>query len=544
MRSRDLRHTDMALTIERFVLNLEKSKLVDPAQLCLIRAEIDEGSDRDAASLAAVLRSRGVLTTWQVEKLLAGVDRGFCLGHYKLLRLVASSGMSSVYEAEHRHLHRRAALKILPSRLVGDGSLLERFYREARAVSRLDHPNIVRGFDVGFEDGHHYFVMEFVEGSSLQELVESSGPRPPEEAARLIRQAALGLEHAHRAGLVHRDIKPANLIRDLEGTVKILDLGLVRSLDPKDDGEASLTRAHGEGVLGTVDYLSPEQAINSHDVDIRSDIYSLGCTLYFLLAGVPPFSRGTLAERLLAHQTQTPPGLAYVRPEIPAGLIRIVLRMLSKRPEERYQCPDDVSAALADWLGGRGASPAVPAPKFITAGQRSLAKVQAKACHSTWRAGQAAPISAAAVTASRPARSPGKSIETRTPSRPLQECWERWMLVVRALGPRGCSRRKLNEASYGLIYQELRQTCRASYAEVDEPTRLMLSRIEDLISPWPTLRSLRVVLRGELGAGLLLQVMEIDRLIGSRPTPSISVLTFALLLAAGVIVALILSSLS
>ena len=528
----------MALTLEQFASNLEKSGLLGLAQVKAIRSEIGEGAHPDPPALAFALVARGALTRWQADKLLAGVDKGFFLGKHKLLRLVASSSMSTVYEAEHLLLHRRVALKVLPKNLVGDGSFLERFYREARAVARLDHPNIIRGFDVGQEGDYHFFVMEFVEGSSLKELGEAPGPLPLEAAAEMIRQAALGLEHAHGAGLVHRDIKPANLLRDLEGTVKILDLGLVRSLPHEDDGEAGLTRLHDEGVLGTVDYLSPEQAIDSHNVDIRSDIYSLGCTLYFLIAGTPPFSKGTLAERLLAHQAQSPAPLAASRPDVPEGLARIVARMLAKRPEDRYQSPGEVSAALGDWLLTRRDPPAIPTAMTAPAKVIRRPDPETQAATPVGEKKSSAPTRS---PASGPEQPPGISTPPDGPSgeagpdvRPLLECWERWAIVVKTFGSNVGFRPKVDEASYQVIYQELLQACRASSADADESTRLTLRQIEDLAAPWPTLRSLRSILRSAMNDSILMRLDELDRILRPRPKPFLSPQSLAVIVASAV----------
>ena len=532
----------MALTLEQFVSNLQRSGLLGQAQLEAIRSEVGEGSHPDPPAVVAALQSRGVLTTWQADKLLAGVDKGFILGKHKLLRLVASSSMSTVYEAEHVLLHRRVALKVLPKALVGDGSFLERFYREARAVARLDHPNIIRGFDVGQEGDYHYLVMEFVEGSSLQQLGEANGPIPFDEAAELIRQAAVGLEHAHRAGLVHRDIKPANLLRDHEGTVKVLDLGLVRSLPHETDGEAGLTRVHDEGMLGTVDYLSPEQAIDSHNVDIRSDIYSLGCTFYFLLAGSPPFSKGTLAERLLAHQSQAPVPLAVPRPDIPDRLAQVVARMLAKRPVDRYQSPGEVAAALGDWLERRRESPAVPDDEAGPLARSPRATGRAKVARKPGPGTQAATaLEEEGVSPARPNSPSGPRPvpgpvgrpdglpEAGQALRPLVESWERWASVVEGLGRSGDSGPRVSEASYQSIYQELLQACRASSEDADEPTRLTLRKIEDLAAPWPTLRSLRSILRSEMNAGILEQFDEIDRILRAPRKPFLSGQALAIL---------------
>jgi serine/threonine-protein kinase len=298
---------------------------------------------------------RNLLTRWQADKLLQGKHKGFFLGKYRLISLLGSGGMSQVYLAEHILMRRRVAIKVLPKGRVDDSSYLERFHREAQAVAALDHRNIVRAYDVDQDKGTHFLVMEYVPGQSLHELVVKNGPVDFVAAAEYMRQAAEGLQHAHRIGMVHRDIKPGNLLLDEKGIVKLLDLGLARFFDDKD--ENSLTVKHDEKVLGTADFLSPEQALNSHTVDGRSDIYSLGCTLYHLLTGHPPFPDGTLAQRLLAHQTKMPRPVQEERPDIPAGLLAILNRMIAKNPDERFQSARDAAQELLQWLtefGGAG----------------------------------------------------------------------------------------------------------------------------------------------------------------------------------------------
>jgi serine/threonine protein kinase len=245
------------------------------------------------------------------------------------------------------------AIKVLPQHRINDSSYLGRFYREARAAAALDHNNIVRAFDVDNDGDNHYLVMEYVEGNDLQRIVATQGVLSYETAAEYIRQAADGLAHAHHVGLIHRDIKPANLLVDNKGVVKILDMGLARFAD--DEKQASLTQLHDENVLGTADYLAPEQAINSHTVDSRADLYSLGCTLYFALTGHPPFPEGTMAQRLLMHQQKEPAPITNDRPDAPRDLVMICRRMMEKKLEERYQSAEEVSAALSRWLADRGA---------------------------------------------------------------------------------------------------------------------------------------------------------------------------------------------
>jgi serine/threonine protein kinase len=330
---------------------VERSGLVAKERLnevlCVLERDVGAEATHDTLKISAHLTQVGLLTTWQSRQLLEGRSRGFFVGKYKLLNHLGSGGMSSVYLAEHLVMRRRVAIKILPTHRVADSSYLGRFHREARAAAALDHPNIVRAFDVDHEGDVHYLVMEYVEGSDLRELVETGGPLDFRTAADYIRQASDGLAHAHEAGLIHRDLKPANLLVDRKGVVKVLDLGLARFAD---DAEASLTREFDEKVLGTVDYMSPEQAIDSHRTDGRADIYSLGCTLYFALTGHPPFPEGTLAQRLMAHQTQEPVDLRAKLPDMPAELAAICRRMMAKSPSARHPSAAAARDALAAWL--------------------------------------------------------------------------------------------------------------------------------------------------------------------------------------------------
>ena len=344
-----------SLSPQDFLKVVRQSGLVDESTLARIveDAQQEKQELETASALAEILVGQHVLTPWQCQKMLEGRHRGFFLGKYRLLSLLGKGGMSSVYLAEHMVMHRQCAIKVLPSNRVDDASYLARFEREAQAVAALDHPNIVRAYDVDYQQSGkqriHYLVMEYVNGRELNTVVKSSGPLAFKLAADLIRQSAEGLAHAHHAGLVHRDIKPSNLLVDTAGTVKILDLGLARMYS---DSEAdSVTVDNEQKVLGTIDYLAPEQALNSHEVDARADIYGLGCTFYFLLAGHAPFTEGTIAQRIMAHQTTEPPQLNTMRPDIPPRIQQIVQRMMAKQREQRYQTAQEVSEDLAAWLG-------------------------------------------------------------------------------------------------------------------------------------------------------------------------------------------------
>jgi serine/threonine protein kinase len=334
---------------------VRRSRLVEESQLLAVLSELKQKAGRepltDTDFVANGLVEAGLLTRWQADRLLEGRYRGFLLGKYKLLAELGAGGMSKVYLAEHILMQRRVAIKVLPKSRVDDTSYLARFHREAQAAAALDHRNIVRAYDVDNEGGIHYLVMEYVEGRDLQQVVKQDGPLEPALAAEYIRQAAEGLAHAHKAGLIHRDVKPANLLVDRKNVVKVLDLGLACFTD---EDRASLTVAYDENVLGTADYLSPEQALNSHNVDVRTDIYSLGCSLYYLLTGHPPFPEGTLPQRLMAHQKTPPPDIGLERPDVPADLIEICGRMMAKKLDRRYQTAEEVADVLAEWLVTHG----------------------------------------------------------------------------------------------------------------------------------------------------------------------------------------------
>jgi serine/threonine-protein kinase len=343
------------LKVDAFLDLVRRSGLVEKDRLSELlldlKREAGGHSISDTDFVAGRLVEARLITRWQADRLLEGRYKGFFLGKYKLLGHLGTGGMSRVYLAEHVLMQRRVAIKVLPKDRVEDSSYLARFHREAQAAASLDHRNIVRAYDIDNVGDLHYIVMEYVEGRDLQQIVKDSGPLDYVVAAEYIRQAAEGLEHAHQSGLIHRDVKPANLLVDRKNVVKILDLGLARFIDEQ---KASLTVAFDENVLGTADYLAPEQALDSHRVDGRADIYGLGCSMFFLLTGHPPFVGGTLAQRLMMHQKQPPPSILLDRPDAPPDLIEICLKMIAKKPGERYQSAADAAKDLTAWLVARG----------------------------------------------------------------------------------------------------------------------------------------------------------------------------------------------
>ncbi len=322
---------------------IEKSRLAESAQGWMNNRTLPATPKECAAALI----KEGLLTTFQAKLLLAGKWKNFFLGgKYKVLDHLGSGGMGAVFLCEHRHMRRRVAIKVLPPEKSQAPGSLQRFIREAQAVARLDHPNIVHAHDIDCDAGVYFIVMEFVDGVSLQHLIDSTGPISVARAVNYICQASSALNHAHQANLVHRDIKPSNLLLDRLGIIKILDLGLARF----EKNEDQLTQLlDSKTVLGTADYLAPEQARDSA-VDIRADIYSLGALFYYLLIGKPPFDSGNMAQKLIAHQTTAPTPVHSLRADVPEGVSNVIASMLEKNPAKRLQTPSDLTVRLQPWL--------------------------------------------------------------------------------------------------------------------------------------------------------------------------------------------------
>ncbi|MFO0966988.1 MAG: protein kinase [Gemmataceae bacterium] len=344
--------------VEEFLDLVKKSGVSDEKRLDphLNRLRQAGGIPPDAGKMAGILVRDGFLTQFQAEQILQGKWRRFTIGKYKVLERLGSGGMGAVYLCEHKLMRRRVAVKVLPTAKAADPSALERFYREARAVAALDHPNIVHAYDIDQDESLHFLVMEYVDGSSLQDIVKKAGPMNVLRACHYVAQAAQGLEHASQASLVHRDIKPGNILVDRSGVVKVLDMGLARFFNDEDD---ILTKKYDENVLGTADYLAPEQALDSHGVDIRADIYSLGATFYFMLTAKTPFGEGTVAQKLIWHQTRHPKPIQEIRPDVAPGVVAVVNRMMAKDPAQRYQTPGEVAQALAPFI----VTPIAPPPE-------------------------------------------------------------------------------------------------------------------------------------------------------------------------------------
>jgi len=273
---------------------------------------------------------------------------------YRILERLGSGGMGMVFKAEHRLMRRTVALKVIHAELLGMPGGVERFQQEVRAAALLSHPNIATAYDADQAGDTHFLVMELVEGQTLDRVLEQRGPLPWPEACDLVRQTALGLQHAYERGMVHRDLKPANLMLTPQGQVKILDFGLARLSSELSQSTCRLTPVGA--VLGTPQYLAPEQAREPQAADIRADLYSLGCTWYEMLTGQTVFPQGALLQQLLAHQDQLPRPVTDFCPELPPQMCQILHRLLEKDPAKRWQTPAELLKALESWTSPQAAA--------------------------------------------------------------------------------------------------------------------------------------------------------------------------------------------
>lgn len=347
-------------TVDSLVEALRGRAILNPQQLDTLSRE-HAPAHGDTQELAKTLIRLKWLSVYQAKKLLADKADELQVGQYVILDKVGEGGMGKVYKAVQLSLHRTVALKVVRAALLKSEVALKRFQREVRAAGKLNHPNIVRVFDADQIGDRHFLAMELIEGSDLAKLVKTRGPLPIAVACSFIRQAALGLQYAHEQGMVHRDIKPSNLLvaMDEKGqygakcAVKILDMGLARTLQgdvANDDVSTELTRTGT--VIGTPDFMSPEQAKNSSTVDHRSDLYSLGCTFFFLLTGEVPFPNGNPLEKLLQHQMDPPRPIQLIRLDTPPEVATIVQCLLAKKPDDRFQSGAALANALERWTSG------------------------------------------------------------------------------------------------------------------------------------------------------------------------------------------------
>jgi serine/threonine protein kinase len=362
----------MELSVQNVYGLLIRSKLLslDDAKAMYSRWQAEaKGAANDVGQFARWMVANHYVTDYQATMLARGHAEGFFLNQYKILDRIGRGRMAGVYRAVHQ-LGGMVAIKVLPPSKARDPQLLARFQREANLALRLKHPNVVRTFQTSETNGLHYLVMEHLEGETLEEVLKRRGQLSVAEAVRVVYQALLGLQHLHEQGLVHRDLKPANLMlvpppapeSTLRCTVKILDIGLGRALfDETISTRANDPTLTSEGaLLGTPDYMAPEQARDARSVDIRSDIYSLGCVLYHCLAGQPPFPDTNVISQMIRHATEPPPPLKQFNAALPDGLQQVVNWMLAKSPSQRYPTPGRAAQALYAFLGGGQEPPVSP----------------------------------------------------------------------------------------------------------------------------------------------------------------------------------------
>jgi eukaryotic-like serine/threonine-protein kinase len=371
----------MTQSIDRqtFLANVRLSGLMTDLDLASARPQLPDTNR--GRLIARSLVELGLLTRFQAERLLIGRTSGFILGQYKILDQLGRGGMGRVFKAEHQTMKRVVALKVLAPEVIQTARAQELFLREVRVVARLTHPNIVTAYDANEVQGRYFLVLEYIDGPNLEQLVrtraaDNRGPVSVGLACDYMCQAAQALQCAHTVGMVHRDLKPANLLvqrrgfsDDSPGLLKISDFGLARLQEPNINPAVShgvgtiLTRANT--VMGTPDFLSPEQARSLHTTDIRSDVYSLGCTFYYLLTGRVPFPGGTTLEKLIRHNAEQPAPVTQFRGDVPASVLEILDKMMAKRPADRYQTPAELAAALEPYAVS-GPIPWAPPPAPVS----------------------------------------------------------------------------------------------------------------------------------------------------------------------------------
>lgn len=407
-------------SVENMCNLLIRSRLLQAPDVQLLhrrwRLESREASN-DVGKFTKWLVSNQYLTDFQAQSLARGHADHFFLGQYKLLDRIGKGRMAGVYKGLH-NLGNIVAVKILPPSKVRDPQALARFQREAKMAVKLKHPNVVRAFHMANASGVYFLVMEYLEGETLEDVLKRRQRLPVPEAVRIVHQTLLGLQHIHEQGLIHRDLKPANLMlvpaappggpdSTTLSTVKILDIGLGRALfdenAPVDMDDMQLTT---EGaVLGTPDYLAPEQARDAHKVDIRADLYSLGCLLYHVLTGQVPFPDKNALHQIVRHATETARPVRDLEPSVPEGLQQVIQRMMAKQPDQRYATPGQAASALQPFLPREVAKPAEAGPQL----QSYLKWLDSEGANEGNAAGEANGAAAVELVAAPPAAAPGPS---------------------------------------------------------------------------------------------------------------------------------------
>jgi serine/threonine-protein kinase len=477
---------------DTFFRHLRRSRLLSEPEVDEAARLTDSGRGR---AVARALVGRGLLTRFQAGRLLAGRPGRLLLGQYRLLDRLGRGGTGRVFKAVHRTMARVVAIKVILRGLLEDPSAIDLFNREVRAAAQLHHPNIVTAYDANEIKGTRFLVMEYVDGPSLQDLIQGRGPLPVELACELVRQAAVALQYAHEKGLVHRDVKPANLLLAHLGrlpdrgwpdapapwpVVKVVDFGLarVRSAGAGQAGGVDTIQAEPGAVCGTIDYISPEQAHDIHGADIRSDLYSLGCTFYQALTGQVPFPGGNPMEKLLKQLMNDPPPLRSLRPEVPPAVEALVGRLMAKDPGQRFQTPGELARELVSLSGtaGRRAAAAEPAsggagPGPETSFPSAVFKLPT----------DAALREAATLIGDDPLLA-GSGESPLDPA--FREKFRQWTALVEyTLRHRGAFRH-INREAFAALQRQLLRACRALACVADDERRTFFQRLEERLKPW------------------------------------------------------------
>jgi serine/threonine protein kinase len=341
----------MSISIQDLLRNLTESGLLTDEEVSTFHESLGPRSPESAEELAKELVRQNHLTKLQAAAVLKGKTRNLVFGDYIVLEKIGAGGMGQVFKARHKPTRKLVAMKVLSAEAVSNRRLIERFKKEAKAIGRLKHPNVVRAYEAGKINKIRYLVMEFVDGENMLARVKRKGPLSIDEVVNCILQASRGLDYAHQKGIIHRDIKPSNLLRDrTNGRVKVVDLGLARVQEPDEDSEDQIRLTMAGQMLGTARFMAPEQVEDARKADVRSDIYSLGCTMYYLLRGKAPFSGETVAHTLMAHVSAPIPDLCRKRPDAPEWLGKVFNRMMAKKPKDRYQSMADLVADIQHHL--------------------------------------------------------------------------------------------------------------------------------------------------------------------------------------------------
>jgi serine/threonine protein kinase len=558
-----------------FFGRLRDSRLLGTAQLADVAARFPAGVP--AHAFAAALVADGTLTRFQAQRLWAGQLKGLVLGQYRIQDELGKGGFGRVYKAVHGLMGRVVALKVIAPELVEDRRARDWFKREVRAATQLGHPNIVLAYDADEVDDVLFLAMEFVDGPSLDALVRKQGPLPPGLACEMMRQAALALQYAHEKGIVHRDIKPANLLLQRKSEignpkseirnpksetagsdfeVKVVDFGLAR-LQGAAFQSQTIQLQSSKSFVGTPDFVSPEQARDVHSVDIRSDLYSLGCTFYFALSGQRPFKGSTVLETVVKHMQEEARPLTALRAELPPAVAAVVSRLMAKEPAERFQTPTALVEALTPLcdcdgrlvLGGAAAyHPSVPAARGPDEPAEGPAELPATALvpdlafwsgpegnAATVVTSQTPPVQICAVRPV-PEAPPIENVEQAASPSPLpnnspqfsadlRQVWRQWLALVERIAE---GAEQVPDTAYRTLHSRLLSICRAELPAAQGAGREVLQRLEMLTEPWLTPHALATTDQEAL-AGLLLACRQLDQELGGR-SGLLSLLRWPLLL--------------